>query len=75
MPGVTCRWDKTPEWCVTMWNFYVKFHKRGGVPITDLSPDMLDCLEAELHAEAARARRAREKQESQDYLRALGLMK
>lgn len=69
IPGLTCRWDKAPDWCVSLWNDYVKVHKRGGLGLEHCPPIFLDCIEAELHAEAARARREREKKASQDYLK------
>lgn len=49
-------------------------HKRGMTPLVDGTPDMLDVAEAELHAEAERARRERERREAQDWLKSQGLL-
>lgn len=58
-----------------MWNHYVKYHKRGGISLAQMSPEMLDCVDAELHAEAAKSRKEREAKAQQDFLRAQGLIK
>lgn len=73
--GVTCRWDRFPLWVVTLWNHYAKYHKRGGIPLAQMSPEMLDCVDAELYAEAAKSRKEREAKAQQDFLRAQGLIK
>lgn len=75
IPGIDCRWDRYPVWAVSMWNHYVKYHKRGGISLAQMSPEMLDCVDAELHAEAAKSRKEREAKAQQDFLRAQGLIK
>lgn len=73
-PGISCRWDGHPDWCVDLWNRYVLFYKRAGVPIHLGTPDLLDAVEAEVWAEAQKARRERDKKEQLDFMKSMGLM-
>lgn len=57
-----------------LWHRYVLLHKRGGVPLDRGRPEMLDCAEVELQAEAARARKKSARAEEQELLRQLGVM-
>lgn len=57
-----------------LWHQYILLHKRGGVPLDRGTPEMLDCAEAELQGEAARARKRDAREEEQARMRELGLM-
>jgi hypothetical protein len=49
-------------------------HKRGLTPLIQCPPDFLDCAEAELHAEADKSRKERERSETRDWLKSQGLI-
>lgn len=57
-----------------LWARYVLLHKRGGVPLLDCAPDFLDCAEAELHAEADKGRKERERADTRAWLKSQGLI-
>lgn len=60
---------------IDLWHRYILVHKRGGVALDRGRPEMLDCAEAELQGEAARARKKTAREEEQELMRSLGLMK
>lgn len=72
---MTCRWAAHPAWCLELWSRYQLLHKRGGTALIEGTPDMLDAAEAELHAEAHKARQERERAETRDWLKAQGIIK
>jgi hypothetical protein len=53
----------------------VLLHKRGHTPLIEGTPDMLDAADAELHAEADKARRERERDETRDWLKEQGIIR
>lgn len=58
-----------------MWTAYTLVHKRGATPLIDCPIWFLDCAEAELLAQAELARKKRERERSQEILKAHGLIK
>lgn len=49
-------------------------HKRGGVPLTQGAPEMLDVAQIELAGEAERARKREEVEAQRAFLKQRGLM-
>lgn len=71
---MTCKWSRYPAWCAELWQQYVVLHKRGGVPLHEGAPEMLDVAQMELAGEAERARKRDEVEAQRAFLKQRGLM-
>lgn len=65
--------DKFDPATLALWTTY-HILRRGGASIMDMPPSMLDVVEAEIHGEGARAKVAREAQETKDFLTSVGVL-
>ena len=58
---------------MVLFNNYNLWHKRGGIPLLSLPAEYLECLDAELHGEAARERAKSERDAQRKMLADFGV--